>query len=43
MTIEEIADDVATVSTRWLDGDPNDTRFVFDCKWWHRQEELRRR
>ncbi|WP_307038411.1 hypothetical protein [Streptomyces canus] len=29
-TIEEIADDVATVSTWWLEGGPNDTRFVFD-------------
>ncbi|MFD3843730.1 hypothetical protein ACFWWC_47220 [Streptomyces sp. NPDC058642] len=29
-TIEEIADDVATVSTWWLEGGPNSTRFVFD-------------
>jgi hypothetical protein len=29
-TIEEIADDIATVSTWWLQGGPHDTRFVFD-------------
>ncbi|QIQ03888.1 hypothetical protein [Streptomyces liangshanensis] len=29
-TIEEITDDVATVSTWWLSGGPEDTRFVFD-------------
>ncbi|MET8685237.1 hypothetical protein ABZV77_13565 [Streptomyces sp. NPDC004732] len=29
-TIEEVTDDVATVSTWWLSGGPDDTRFVFD-------------
>ncbi|MFF2522309.1 hypothetical protein [Streptomyces liangshanensis] len=29
-TIEEITDDVATVSTWWLSGGPEDTPFVFD-------------
>ncbi|MFF3485542.1 hypothetical protein ACFYXC_20065 [Streptomyces sp. NPDC002701] len=29
-TIEEINDDIATVSTWWLEGGPNNTRFVFD-------------
>ncbi|MFG2653490.1 hypothetical protein [Streptomyces sp. NPDC048436] len=29
-TIEEVTDDIATVSTWWLEGGPNDTRFVFD-------------
>ncbi|MFC8197921.1 hypothetical protein ACFUTV_21285 [Streptomyces sp. NPDC057298] len=29
-TIEEINDGVATVSTWWLEGGPNSTRFVFD-------------
>jgi hypothetical protein len=29
-TIEWVTDDIATVSTWWLEGGPNDTRFVFD-------------
>ncbi|WP_369214094.1 hypothetical protein [Streptomyces flavofungini] len=29
-TIEEIEDGIAAVSTWWLSGGPNDTRFVFD-------------
>ncbi|MEC4020341.1 hypothetical protein [Streptomyces sp. H27-D2] len=29
-TIEEVTDGIATVSTWWLEGGPNDTRFIFD-------------
>ncbi|MEU3935679.1 hypothetical protein AB0E85_27120 [Streptomyces sp. NPDC029044] len=29
-TIEEVTDDIATVSTWWLEGGPDHTRFVFD-------------
>ncbi|MBQ0850346.1 hypothetical protein J8N05_19350 [Streptomyces sp. BH-SS-21] len=29
-TIEDVTDDIATVSTWWLEGGPNNTRFIFD-------------
>lgn len=28
--VEEVTDDIATVSTWWLEGGPDETRFVFD-------------
>lgn len=31
-TIEDIDDDIATVSTRWMTGGPDDTRFVFEAQ-----------
>jgi hypothetical protein len=31
-TIEDVDDDIATVSTRWLTGSPDDTHFVFDVR-----------
>lgn len=31
-TIEDVDDDIATVSTWWLSGGPHNTRFVFDVR-----------
>ncbi|WP_156094894.1 hypothetical protein [Nocardia lijiangensis] len=31
-TIDDVIDDIATVSTRWLDGGPDDVPFLFDVR-----------